>query len=298
MRTLPAGLKTHIEGRATTLCFCWKITRKDGLVQGFTNHDRDLVVAGQSYLARAGFTASQLESSLGLSVDNLTAEGALSDASISEEDLAAGRYDDADVELLLVNWSNPAQYVIEKRGSIGEVKRGKRAFQAEIRGLAHRLNQKTGRTFQSYCDACLGDSRCRVPLAGFTDSAAVTSAAGRHLTVSGVSGKPHGWFDGGVMNVVSGPNAGASFEVKRHTLTGGSVARIELWHQPPVDFAAGNALTLVAGCRKDFATCKTKFSNGTNFQGFPYIPGMDHLQKYPTSSDEEGAFDGGSLYGN
>ena len=298
MRELPAGLKAHIEGRATTLCYCWKVTRRDGVVKGFTNHDRDLTVQGQLYTARGGFTASQLESSLGLSVDNLTADGALSSDSLTETDLAAGLYDNADVELLLVNWSDPTQFAVEKKGSIGEVKRGKRTFSAEVRGLAHLLNQKVGRTFQAYCDATLGDDRCRVSLGTFTRSSSVVSASGRHLVVSGLTNLPEGWFNNGRLTVVTGPNAGAVFEVKWHVPTSGSVTRIELWQMPSQPFQAGDSLSLVAGCRKDFATCKAKFANGVNFQGFPYIPGMDHLQRYPTSSDETGAFDGGSLYGN
>ena len=51
-----------------------------------------------------------------------------------------------------------------RRGAIGQVRRGKLAFVAEVRSLAHVLNQTVGRTFQHACDAELGDARCGVDL--------------------------------------------------------------------------------------------------------------------------------------
>ena len=51
-----------------------------------------------------------------------------------------------------------------RRGAIGQVRRGRLAFVAEVRSLAHVLNQTVGRTFQHACDAELGDARCGVDL--------------------------------------------------------------------------------------------------------------------------------------
>ncbi len=34
MRVLPAALKAHIDTGATTLCRCWRVTRRDGMVLG------------------------------------------------------------------------------------------------------------------------------------------------------------------------------------------------------------------------------------------------------------------------
>jgi hypothetical protein len=49
--------------------------------------------------------------------------GALSDDSLNEDDLAAGRYDAAGVELWLVDWSEPNLRVLLAKGSLGEVRR-------------------------------------------------------------------------------------------------------------------------------------------------------------------------------
>ena len=77
MKTLPSGLQAHLDSGATSLCWCWKIARGDGAVQGFTDHDNPLVFDGVTYAPASGFTASEVQSTLGLSVDNLTVVGAL-----------------------------------------------------------------------------------------------------------------------------------------------------------------------------------------------------------------------------
>ena len=92
VKTLSPGLQTHLDGRATKMCHCWKVTRNDGLVQGFTDHDNALTFGGVTYEASSGFTATQFASSTGLAVDNLEVEGALSSDTINEDDLAGGHY--------------------------------------------------------------------------------------------------------------------------------------------------------------------------------------------------------------
>jgi uncharacterized phage protein (TIGR02218 family) len=90
MKTLPTGLQSHLSSGATTLCWCWKLTRRDGVVQGFTDHDVPVTFDALAYGAVSGFTASEVQSKLGLAIDNLTVVGALSSATLNEDDLAAG----------------------------------------------------------------------------------------------------------------------------------------------------------------------------------------------------------------
>ena len=54
MRPIPPALAAHLGEGVTTLCRCWTLTRRDGLVLGFTDHDRDLTVAGTLHGARSG----------------------------------------------------------------------------------------------------------------------------------------------------------------------------------------------------------------------------------------------------
>jgi uncharacterized phage protein (TIGR02218 family) len=120
------------------------VTRRDGVVLGFTDHDRDLAFDATTFAAATGFTASEIKDAVGLSVDNLEVESALSDDSLNEDDLAAGLFDDAAIEIWRVNWADTSQRVLMRSGSIGEVRRSGRAFAAEVRGLAHYLQQPKG----------------------------------------------------------------------------------------------------------------------------------------------------------
>ena len=295
MKTLPAGMQDHLDGGATTLCWCWKLTRRDGAVQGFTDHDQVVSFDGVTYDAVSGFTASDVQSSLGLAIDNLTLAGALSSASLNEDDLAAGLYDNAAIEIWRVNWAATEMRLLMRKGAIGQVVRNGSAFQAELRGLAHILNQPVGRAFGHLCDADLGDARCTLALAGLTASGAVALVTdARRFTATGLEGHAQDYFTGGKLSFTSGANAGFAMEVKRHGVSGGGVS-FELWQAMSEPVAPGDAFTVSAGCDKQFSTCKTKFSNIINFRGFPYMPGNDAVVASPTAGQ---VLDGGSRYGN
>jgi uncharacterized phage protein (TIGR02218 family) len=293
MKTLPSGLQAHLSSGVTTLCWCWKILRRDGAAQGFTDHDAPVTFDGLDYAAVSGFTASEVQSSLGLAVDNLTVLGALSSASLNETDLAAGRYDDAAIEIWRVNWAAPDQRVLMRKGNLGEVKRGRAGFSAEVRGLAHRLNQPMGRVYAYSCDADLGDARCGkdISSSAFTASGAVLAASdNRRFTVTGLDAYASAWFSGGKLTFTAGANAGRAAEVKRH-----ATGSIELWQAMSEAIAPGDAFTVTAGCDKQFATCKTKFANGINHRGFPYMPGNDTALASAVATQP---LTGGSRYGN
>ena len=281
MKALPVALDAHLQTGATTLCWCWRLTRGDGQRLGFTDHDKDLVFDGTTFEAAAGFTASDIRDGIGLSVDNLEVTGALSSLALSEDDLAAGRYDEARVEIFRVNWQDTSQRVLMRSGSLGEVKRSGSAFSAEVRGLAHYLQQPKGRLYQLTCDADLGDAKCKVNLnlATYKGTAAIVSVlSARRFTVSGLSAFGHEFFTRGLVTFTSGPALGLKIEVKAHAKIAG-VVTMELWSEaegPPV---AGNVFTVTAGCDKRLATCRARFSNAVNFHGFPHMPGNDFLTK-------------------
>lgn len=297
MKTLPAGLQDHLDSGTTTLCWCWKITRGDGAVQGFTDHDVNVLFDGVTYEAASGFTASEVQSTLGLAVDNLTVVGALASATINESDLAAGLYDNAQIEIWRVNWSDTSQRVLMRKGNLGEVQRGKTAFQAEVRGLAHVLNQPVGRAYGYSCDADLGDARCTIDLTNpaFHGTGAVASIDDqRRFVVSGLSAFADEWFTGGKLIWASGANSARAMEIKRHGNVSGAVS-LELWQAMSEDVVIGDAFTITAGCDKQFATCKSKFANAINFRGFPYMPGNDAVISMPKKNQP---MDGKSRYGN
>jgi uncharacterized phage protein (TIGR02218 family) len=294
MRTIPSALQPRLDSGVTTLCRCWVITRADGMVRGFTEHDEDVVVGAVICRAGSGFSGSEVTQRLGLAVDGAELSGALADDTLNEDDLAAGRYDAAEVELWLVDWSAPELQVLLAKGTLGEVRREGSAFTAEVRGLAQQLAAPTGRLYTATCSADLGDARCGINLNdplfhgnGTVDALLATA----RFRANGLGAFADGWFSAGKLTFGSGANAGLAVEVKRHYRDGVDV--LELWQAMPQPVEAGDAFTVTAGCDKRFATCHVRFANAMNFRGFPHIPGNDFLVRYPVQG--EPGHDGGSL---
>jgi uncharacterized phage protein (TIGR02218 family) len=282
MRNLPAALAEHLASGATTTCHCWRLTRRDGTVQGFTDHDEDLAFDGTTFRAGSGFAGSELETRFGLAITGSEIHGALADENLREADLAAGRYDDAQVDLFLVNWADVEERLLLRVGHLGEVRREGAAFAAEVRGLAARLNEERGRIFAATCDADLGDARCGVDLDDplFRGEGTVASIEGGSLVrVTGLEAYADNWFTRGKLTFVSGANAGLAAEVKEHRAEAGEV-RLSLWQRMPEPIMSGDLLAVTAGCDKRFESCRSKFDNAVNFRGFPYLPGSDFVIAY------------------
>jgi uncharacterized phage protein (TIGR02218 family) len=277
VKLLTQPLADHLASGATTLCWCWRLERGDGTVLGFTDHDRDLDFDGTTYEALSGIDATELKESVGLNVDNLEVEGGVTSERLSETDLAAGLYDDARVEIHRVNWSDTSQRVLMRTGSIGEVRRAGSGFVAEIRGLAHYLNQPTGRLFQYTCDADLGDARCGIDLeqSAFAATAIVTTQLSAHvLDVTGLEAFATAWFDHGTGTITTGANAGQAFEIKLHENLE-TASRLTAWQAIGETLASGDEIAVRAGCNKTIETCQQKFANVANFRGCPHMPGND-----------------------
>ncbi|MEL6418422.1 MAG: DUF2163 domain-containing protein [Pseudomonadota bacterium] len=287
------ALLDHLATGLTTVCRAWAIERTDGMAFGFTDHDRDITFDGITFRADTGLSAAALTQSTGLSVDNTEALGALSDAAVREDDIEAGRFDDAQVRSWLVNWADPGQRMLQFRGTIGEIRRDGVAFHAELRGLTAALNRPTGRVYQKPCTAVLGDARCRFDTRRemFSASIDVTDVEnGRVFAWSDFPDFEPGWFTRGRFEVVGGVAAGLTGVVKRDSVDGDK-RFIELWSPIRSPIEPGDAVRVTAGCDKRFSTCLAKFDNLLNFQGFPDIPGDDWTMAVPKSG---GANTGGS----
>lgn len=266
-----------------TLCYCWKLVLANESY-GFTDHDKNLSFDGQNYEAASGFTASAIESGLGLKIDNLELSGALSSNSLNEEGITRGKFDGAEIYIHRVNWRNPNQNVLLRRGNIGEITSTRHGFRAELRGLAHKLSYPQGRVYQKLCDADFGDKRCTKNISSYSGTANIMSfAQEKHfIEVSGLNNFSSNYFNGGKLSFLDGSNKGSSFEIREHVKNLHETYLI-LWQAPTAPILSGDRVLVIAGCDKTYQTCKTKFQNQLNFRGFPHIPGNDYVQYYPRS---------------
>jgi len=163
MKNLTASTLTHLESEELSLATCWKIQPSIGDESGFTDFDQDITVSGLTYISAAGYRATSIQSSSSLSVDNLDVTGLLSAIGITEVELNAGKYDQAQVWIFQVNYSDPTILVPLKYGVLGEV-RTTDDFFAEFRSLSQYLSQTIGEIIVADCSADLGDARCKVVL--------------------------------------------------------------------------------------------------------------------------------------
>lgn len=288
MKTLSHAFQTHLGTGTTTLCWCWRLSRTDGMALGFTDHDQVLQFDGTSFEPESGFAASEIRSGSDLAVDAQDAAGVLHSDRITETDILDGRWDNAAVELWRVNWSDPSQRVLMRRGAVGQIRRGRMAFVAEVRSLAHVLGQTVGRTFQAGCDATLGDARCRINLEGNAyrgSGTIIDTLRDRTFLAAGLGGFTAGWFTGGTITWTSGGNTGRRAEVLVHDRAGDATVTLTLLEAPVRSFSADDGFTVHAGCDKRIATCAAKFTNAVNFRGFPHIPGQDAVLRYASQGE-------------
>lgn len=279
-------LMGHLKTGVTTVCRVWMITRADGVVLGFTDHDTALVVDGVSCRPTSGMNASAIEQSTGLAVDNAEAVGILSDEAIREDDIRAGLYDGATVRLWQVNWADTLQRQLQFRGLLGEIRRQGGAFEAELRGFADLLNQPRGRSYQRGCGATLGDKACGVDTANPAFSGAYQIAdviSAREFVLKGGADFDERWFQRGTFQVTSGSAGGQRGIIRAdHVLDG--QRRITLWEPLGRVPQRDDQVRLVAGCDGTTSTCRYKFMNLVNYQGFPDLPGDEFLKQYPSGA--------------
>ncbi|MCB4455604.1 DUF2163 domain-containing protein [Leisingera sp. McT4-56] len=293
MSSVSNDLRAHLQSGITTVCRAWALTRRDGAVLGFTDHDCVLSFDGIAFQPGSGLTARAVQQATGLSVDNTEALGVLSDAAVHEEDIEAGRFDGAEVRCWLVNWRDVSMRWLQFRGSIGEIRRAGGAFEAELRGLTEALNQPLGRVYQKPCTAVLGDAACRFDLetpgyAAELEAAEVVRS--QDFRWDALPGFEPGWFGDGRLTVLSGAAEGLWAAVKADQADA-SGRRVSLWEPIRAQVATGDLVRLEAGCDKRLESCRLKFNNILNFQGFPDIPGEDWVMAVPRRS---GSNTGGS----
>jgi len=287
MKTISSPLAGHLAGEVTTLATCWKLTRRDSTILGFTDHDRDISYDSILYTAATGFTPSAIANSANLQVDNLDVEGMLSTESITEADILAGIYDFAEIEIFQINYNDTTQGIIKmRRGWLGEVSLTRQHFVAEVRGLTQLLSQDIGEYFSPSCRATLGDARCKIDMSLHTVSGSATSVTSRSSFTDSTRSEATALFTGGKLTFTSGANNGLSIEVKEYLHRTGTGGIISLSLPMPHAIAPGDSYSLQKGCDKSIGTCHSRFANVVNFRGEPSVPGLDRmLETAGTRSD-------------
>lgn len=262
----------------TTQTWLWRLERRDGVAIGFTSHDRDIVISGFRYRANPGMTPSAIALTDGISGDDMDVAASLTSSAIAEQDLDAGRWNGARLQVMMADWTDPdADLVPVLTGHFGQIQRKGQSFTAEFLGLKQRLSRAETCVTSPTCRAQLGDHRCGISLHTRRQEVTV-SMADRHQLTWENAAQEITLYHHGLVRFLDGPNCGLEFMA-----LGSHDGMLALSEAPPFAIAVGDRVQLTQGCDKRIETCTAKFANTRNFRGEPYLPGNDLLTRYPSA---------------
>lgn len=176
MKTASPALLAHLADDVRTVATCWLITRQDGGVFGYTDHDADILFNGQTFKSAIGYTASAIDSTSNLATSNMEMNALLDHSDILEPDIEGGLWDNAAVLVFMVNFKDLSMGSITLNSGItGQFSINEGCFTAEVRSLSQVMQQGLGEVYSSGCRANLGDARCKIDLGPLTANSVVTS---------------------------------------------------------------------------------------------------------------------------
>lgn len=262
--------RSELEGVATF----WRILRRDGVTLGFTGHDLDLWFDGILHRAAPGMAPSAIRRSADLSEDSAEVQGVLSHDSISAADLAAGRFDGAEVRIGAVDWET-LENAILYHGTIGSVAAETGGFVAQLGSAKSALARDPIPRTSPTCRARFCGPGCTLSAPRFTHEARLSALMPEENRLRFDRPSP-GPMRGGQIRWIDGPHAGLSMTILAADAQG-------LLPDQPLDpeIPAGTRAFLREGCDRTIASCAERFGNAANFQGEPFLPGNDLLARYP-----------------
>ncbi|MEW4449664.1 DUF2163 domain-containing protein [Qipengyuania sp. JC766] len=255
----------------------WQVFRRDGLALGFVTHDRDLWFDGLLHRAGPGMVPGAIRLGSGFREDRADVEGLLSHAAIHEADLAAGRYDGAQVRIGMIDWETLERAELFA-GTIGRVSRDGVRFNAELLSARARLDRTVTPLTSPTCRAAFCGKDCALSGERFTHEGIVSgSDADANAVV--FEGIDAALFVHGHLRWLGGPHAGLTMDIVGDAGSG-VVLDVPLDALPE----PGTRALLREGCDHTLQTCATRFGNARNFRGEPFLPGNDLLARYPVSA--------------
>lgn len=274
MKTRSIALAEHQALGSTTLAWCWLVTRKDGAQLAVTTCARDLLFEGVLYLSRGGFNPKAIAQEATAAVVNTEIDSFLSD-DVTESGIKTGLWDGADIDICEVNYRDLSMGKMRiGRFTMGDVKVGRSAFNAELRGMTQSLQKNVGRVYTKGCPWKFGDpSTCRFDVDALRVAGTLTSVTDLRTFSDSSRAEASDYFGAGVITFVTGLNAGASMEIYSFA-SGAFVLHLPMQFNVQV----GDTYTVTPGCRRRYTEdCRTKWANTNNFGGFNDVPGSDRV---------------------
>lgn len=282
MKQIPSQLRSHLAQQATSWCLIMRVAcvgRWTGTVLGFANLDESILYddgAGPVlYRCDNGFAPERLQQTADMSVDNTDLVGWVQDTGITEQQILAGIFDFAECTIYRVNYLDLSMgHELVAYGTMGRTTFTANQWRTEFRSLMQMARQPQSMVYSLTCRAQFGSPQCGLPLewhAGTVEAVGYDDAR----MFSFDSGQPSNYYDPGVVEWLTGDNAGAQMEVDAHN---GQDFRLAL--PMPFPIQAGDTFRIRRDCDKRAATCKAR-GNFLNFRGEPLTPVADTALSVP-----------------
>lgn len=282
MKKIPIVLQDAYNKPGRSTCFLVKIVRKDGTVSGFAALDADVTfndgIHSITYDAFQELRPQNIQTEANYDVDNTDLVGWFNTA--MEKLVLAGAFAMAEITIYRVAYLNlSAGPEVIAYGTVGAVdfstdRKGKRTV--AYRSLMQQLKQTVNEPYSLTCRAAFGDERCGMP---FVWSPAAVGAVGDNpymaLVLSGVVAAD-GYYDFGIIEVLTGDNAGAELEIESWLSTG----VVQLSFLAPFPFKVGDTLRIRRDCGKTEADCLA-YGNIVNMRAEHLTPVQDRSIMVP-----------------
>jgi uncharacterized phage protein (TIGR02218 family) len=172
--------------------------------------------------------------------------------------------------------------VIEQPYRMGRVQWTSETWQAEVLGLATRLEAPVGDVVTVSCPYRLGDDNCGYDISGDVyddvrvDSVGTDSRRVFYANSTDLASTADDFFGVGRLYWLTGGNAGLWSEIKKFTNGGTPAREIVLSQATPAAITTSDTFYIEPGCRGRYvADCITKWSWGRRFGGDPFMPGAE-----------------------
>jgi len=282
--TLDSGFLAALQGGTTKLARLVTITRTDGTVYRYTDHDRDLVYSAQTYSATGFVAVSNISRSLRGEPQTADLDVVFFAGGITFADVSAGLFRKCTVRVDVVNWGNLAQTgpTIFYGQSSSIVVEGKQRATFSLAGRLNAVLNTLGEVYSPECRARLGDSRCGVDIESFKTTGTVKAVDNnRKFTVEFAVNPDNQYYALGEILWTSGNNNGLRMEVLDQYAVTSPDDQIILALNMPETVQVGDTFTMYAGCDQRPTTCTTKFNNKVNYRGEDFLSGPDKIRDVP-----------------
>lgn len=289
-RDVSADLETHFSLPRRTFAFALWIDPVNGAAEGYTSHDRDLTIDGLTYYSNSNILPSAIPTTLSLPQMSSDVRIIFEVARFTEEKVRTHYYENATYRMFAVNRAGDlTQQVDLMGGRFGKVDVDQTGATIELQDWGSLVNMPQGYITSQLCQAmefgrgfCYNDPA----LGGLGDgpnaddsahhrvalvSSSITSA--RQFVLDNIVGSTpaNDWANDGVLEFVTGNNAGIRERVKRWYDTGEVILALPLPYLPE----EGDDVILYEGCDRTWdgtRGCKSKNNTLNAHMMHPFIP--------------------------